>query len=187
MSPANTGHTKDILASRRSSFQVSSAPVARASPRPTLPRPLLHPSLVLQPPPPRHLRCYEAKVGRVGVVRTNILYDHTLTLWSASSNTTTSGVSELARGRGAAQAQAYPSPPPSPTELPQTDFPFHIVIPPRAAGGCSTVKLQSYRVYWRLEACESPPYSIPLVLVSLFFWGLWFHACHRRCQRIYMW
>lgn len=76
------------------------------------------------------LRCYEARLGRVGVLRTNILFDHTQTLWAPSE----------AGGQGLF------------SDLPYGDFPFVISLPPHTAGGFSTCHLQTYRVYWRLEA-----------------------------------
>jgi len=96
------------------------------------------------------LRCYEARLGRVGVVKTNVLFDHTLGLWSASSSPSSSKRgpqvvrSSVAAGAGDTRV----------AELPHTDFPFNICIPPSSAAGCSSCHLQSYRVYWRLEASE---------------------------------
>ncbi|KAF9519933.1 hypothetical protein BS47DRAFT_1009050 [Hydnum rufescens UP504] len=72
------------------------------------------------------LRCYEARLGRLGILRTNVLFDHSQTLWSSTSH-------------------PY-------EELPQTDWPFSIILPPSAAGGQSSCHFQTYRVYWRIEA-----------------------------------
>lgn len=96
------------------------------------------------------LRCYEARLGRVGVVKTNVLYDLPISLWSATASPPSSKRGPQAmRGPTAATPDALPI-----ADLPHTDFPFHISIPPSSAGGCSSCHLQSYRVYWRLEASE---------------------------------
>jgi hypothetical protein len=71
------------------------------------------------------LRCYEARIGRVGAVKTNILVEQTQTLWTP------------------------PSGPHAP--LGAAELPFRIVLPTSAAGN-STFHLQDYRVYWRIEA-----------------------------------
>lgn len=112
------------------------------------------------------LRCYEAKLGRVGVVRTNILFEHTVSLWSATASSTIDASPSAAsssqptsrRSTGASDQQQ-----PVVADLAQTEFPFHITVPPASAGGCSTCHLQSYRVYWRLESSK---YSSILLLCS---------------------
>ncbi|KAF8744251.1 hypothetical protein RHS02_02061, partial [Rhizoctonia solani] len=71
------------------------------------------------------LRCYEARHGRVGVLKTNILMEHTQTLWSPTG------------------AEFGP--------LGELDLPFRLAIPVNAPGS-SNFHLQEYRVYWRLEA-----------------------------------
>jgi len=106
------------------------------------------------------LRCYEAKLGRVGVVKTNILFDHTVGLWSASSSPSSS--KQVLRGSVAAGGGDTLV-----AELPHTDFPFNICIPPSSAAGCSSCHLQSYRVYWRLEASESYFQRFILALFAL--------------------
>jgi hypothetical protein len=73
------------------------------------------------------LRCYEARHGRVGVLKTNILAEHTQTLWSPTG------------------AEFGP--------LGELDLPFRLVIPVNTPGS-SNFHLQEYRVYWRLEAGE---------------------------------
>ncbi|KAF8610844.1 hypothetical protein BDV93DRAFT_430987 [Ceratobasidium sp. AG-I] len=78
------------------------------------------------------LRCYEARVGRVGVVKSNILVEQSLTLWSPPS--------------GAVWGS-----------LGATELPFKIVLPANAAGN-STFSLQEYRVYWRIEAAIHTPH-----------------------------
>lgn len=89
------------------------------------------------------LRCYEARLGRVGIVRTNRLYDHSVVLWSAPVSSSNSRSKSATSSAAAATA-----------ELTQTEFPFTIVVPPSRVGGCSTCHLPSYRVYWRLEASK---------------------------------
>lgn len=71
------------------------------------------------------LRCYEARQGRVGVLKTSLLMEQSQTLW------TPSGGEYGPLGVG--------------------DFPFRLVLPANALGS-STFHLQDYRVYWRLEA-----------------------------------
>lgn len=100
---------------------VSITGVVRTRADPAGPQRALHASAVSI-----SLRCYEARLGRVGVIRTNILFNHSQTLWSPSS-----GPYE---------------------DLPHGDWPFSIILPPSATGGQSTCHLQMYRVYWRLEA-----------------------------------
>ncbi|KAG8690660.1 hypothetical protein FRC11_009958 [Ceratobasidium sp. 423] len=78
------------------------------------------------------LRCYEARQGRVGVLRTSVLMEHTQTLWT----------------------------PPAGVEygpLGARDLPFRLVLPVNAPGS-STFHLQDYRVYWRLEAAIHTPH-----------------------------
>lgn len=75
------------------------------------------------------LRCYEARLGRIGVIRTNVLFDHTQVLWQKAPD------SEW-------------------TEVTNVDLPFTISLPPETPAGYSTSNLQSYRVYWKLEASK---------------------------------
>ncbi|CAE6408173.1 hypothetical protein RSOLAG1IB_00880 [Rhizoctonia solani AG-1 IB] len=77
------------------------------------------------------LRCYEARHGRVGVLKTNILAEHTQTLWSPTG------------------AEFGP--------LGELDLPFRLVIPVNTPGS-SNFHLQEYRVYWRLEAAIHTPH-----------------------------
>ncbi|KDN49447.1 hypothetical protein RSAG8_02149, partial [Rhizoctonia solani AG-8 WAC10335] len=77
------------------------------------------------------IRCYEARHGRVGVVKTNILAEQSLTLWT-----------------------------PTGTEygpLGARELPFRLVLPVDSPGS-STFHLQDYRVYWRLEATIHTPH-----------------------------
>ncbi|KAB5590728.1 hypothetical protein CTheo_5819 [Ceratobasidium theobromae] len=72
------------------------------------------------------VRCYEARNGRLGAVRTHVLVEQAATLWTAED--------------GAA--------------LGALERAFRIVLPVDTAGS-STFHLQDYRVYWRIEAGES--------------------------------
>lgn len=72
------------------------------------------------------LRCYEARVGRVGVVKSNILVEQSQTLWTPPSGAVWGALGAV-------------------------EIPFKIVLPANAAGN-STFSLQEYRVYWRIEA-----------------------------------
>ncbi|QRW00267.1 arrestin [Ceratobasidium sp. AG-Ba] len=78
------------------------------------------------------LRCYESRVGRVGVVKSNIILEQSQTLWSPPSDS------------------VYGS-------LGAVDLPFKLVLPVNAAGN-STFNLQDYRIYWRVEAAMHHPH-----------------------------
>ncbi|KAG8748019.1 hypothetical protein FRC10_009771 [Ceratobasidium sp. 414] len=78
------------------------------------------------------LRCYEARVGRVGVVKSNIILEQSQTLWSPPAGS------------------AYGS-------LGAAELPFKIVLPANAAGN-SSFNIQEYRVYWRIEAAIHHPH-----------------------------
>jgi hypothetical protein len=84
------------------------------------PKPLLARSITVS------VRCYEARVGRLGSVRTNVLADVTHTVWSKPHDVEWSEVGDL-------------------------DLPFKITLP-ADIGGLSTTYFQLYRVYWRVEA-----------------------------------
>lgn len=154
------------------------------------------------------LVCYEARLGRVGVVKTNILFEHVVALWSSSSPSTSSSSSHPSSSTSAHYPSSSSTPHSSNTntysggangastsELPQTDFPFNLIVPPSAvtaSGACSMSHFQNYRVYWRLEASEllSPVYLllhvILHVIMIILFWspmalvGRFCHACDWR-------
>ncbi|KAL5511510.1 hypothetical protein ACEPAH_4727 [Sanghuangporus vaninii] len=95
------------------------------------------------------VRCIEARLGRVGVVNTNVLVEYTQVLWSKPN-----GVDWADLGDG--------------------EFPFKIVVPTKTPG-FTYANFQDYRVFWRIEAViEHAPtfgvgsrklktYEIPLV------------------------
>lgn len=72
------------------------------------------------------VRCYEARLGRVTVLHSNILVDHTQTLWTKPDDAEYAPVGEL-------------------------EFPFKIVLPTKVAG-FSTSVFVDYRCSWRVEA-----------------------------------
>ncbi|KAG9104916.1 hypothetical protein FRC06_004983 [Ceratobasidium sp. 370] len=84
------------------------------------------------------LRCYEARVGRVSVVKSNIILEQSQTLWSPPAGSVCGSL-------GAAE------------------LPFKIVLPTSAAGN-SNFNLQEYRVYWRIEAGASARRASRLLL-----------------------
>ncbi|KZV91082.1 hypothetical protein EXIGLDRAFT_616108, partial [Exidia glandulosa HHB12029] len=72
------------------------------------------------------VRCYESRIGRVGVLHTNVLAEYRQTLWEKPRAADFEDVAD-------------------------TDLPFKIVVPQRTKG-LSTQNYQNYRVYWRVEA-----------------------------------
>ncbi|KAG8761739.1 hypothetical protein FRC12_009368 [Ceratobasidium sp. 428] len=78
------------------------------------------------------LRCYEARIGRVGVVKSNTIFEQSQTLWSPPAG------------------NAY-------GPLGAVELPFKLVLPASAAGN-SNFNLQEYRVYWRIEAAIHHPH-----------------------------
>lgn len=93
-------------------------------------------------------------------MKTNVLYDYTVPLWSPSSSKRRPQVPSAAGGDAALLIG----------DIPHSDFPFNISIPPSSAGGCSSCHLQSYRVYWRLEASEfCSNSSVPFIIDNEIF------------------
>lgn len=74
------------------------------------------------------VRCYESRLGRVGVLHSNILVEHSQTLWSKAADRDFTDVGDL-------------------------EFPFRITIPADVAG-VSTANFQDYKAIWRVEAGE---------------------------------
>ncbi|KII89040.1 hypothetical protein PLICRDRAFT_160086 [Plicaturopsis crispa FD-325 SS-3] len=72
------------------------------------------------------VRCYESRLGRVGVLHSNILVEHSQTLWSKAADRDFIDVGDL-------------------------EFPFRITIPADVAG-VSTANFQDYKAIWRVEA-----------------------------------
>ncbi|KAG9123729.1 hypothetical protein FRC07_014147 [Ceratobasidium sp. 392] len=78
------------------------------------------------------LRCYEARIGRVGVDKLNVILEQSQTLWSPPGGNVFSSLGAV-------------------------DLPFKLVLPANAAGN-SNFNLQEYRVYWRIEAAIHHPH-----------------------------
>ncbi|KAF9264854.1 hypothetical protein L218DRAFT_899979 [Marasmius fiardii PR-910] len=72
------------------------------------------------------VRCYESRLGRLGVLQTNVLFDQSQTLW-----TTPEGQEYSAIGDG--------------------EYPFRLTLP-TGVTGFSTVSFPEYRCIWRVEA-----------------------------------
>ncbi|KAJ7489881.1 hypothetical protein B0H11DRAFT_2010794 [Mycena galericulata] len=73
------------------------------------------------------VRCYEARLGRLGVLHSNVLVDYTQVLWSKPDD-----------------GNEY-------TDIADLELPFHITIPAKVSG-FSTASFVSYRCTWRVEA-----------------------------------
>ncbi|KAJ6546506.1 hypothetical protein DFH09DRAFT_1171214 [Mycena vulgaris] len=72
------------------------------------------------------VRCYEVRLGRLGVVRSNVLVDYTQLLWSPEDGQDYNDIGEL-------------------------ELPFRITIP-RKVAGFSTASFVEFRCTWRVEA-----------------------------------
>ncbi|KXN82558.1 hypothetical protein AN958_02409 [Leucoagaricus sp. SymC.cos] len=72
------------------------------------------------------IRCYESRVGRVNLLHSNILVDHTQVLWSKSDDVEYEPIGNL-------------------------DYPFRLTLPAKI-GGFSTAVFVDYRCMWRVEA-----------------------------------
>ncbi|KAJ7109201.1 hypothetical protein C8R44DRAFT_801886 [Mycena epipterygia] len=72
------------------------------------------------------VRCYEARLGRFGVMHSNVLVDYTQVLWSKPDDEDYADIGDL-------------------------ELPFRIAIPAKVAG-FSTVSFPEYRATWRVEA-----------------------------------
>ncbi|KAJ7738502.1 hypothetical protein DFH07DRAFT_701570, partial [Mycena maculata] len=74
------------------------------------------------------VRCYEARLGRLGVLHSNVLVDYTQVLWSKPDS----------------DEHEY-------ADIGELELPFRITIPARVSG-FSTASFVSYRCTWRVEA-----------------------------------
>ncbi|KAJ7632449.1 hypothetical protein FB45DRAFT_912462 [Roridomyces roridus] len=74
------------------------------------------------------VRCYEARLGRLGVLQSNVLVDYSQVLWSAPDDS----------------REEY-------ADIYELELPFRISIPAKVAG-FSTASFVSYRCTWRVEA-----------------------------------
>ncbi|TFL07507.1 hypothetical protein BDV98DRAFT_599803 [Pterulicium gracile] len=72
------------------------------------------------------VKCYEHIVGKVGNIASNVVVDHTQTLWTKPDGVEYDLVSDL-------------------------ELPFHITLP-ADVGGFSTLSLVEYKCVWRIEA-----------------------------------
>ncbi|KAL0947100.1 hypothetical protein HGRIS_013238 [Hohenbuehelia grisea] len=72
------------------------------------------------------VKCYESRIGRVGVLHSNVLVDYTHVLWSKDDDKEFS-------------------------DLGDCEYPFRIIIPAKVVGFSSTTFVD-YRCMWRVEA-----------------------------------
>jgi len=72
------------------------------------------------------VRCYESRIGRVNVQHSNMLVNHTETLWSKSDDVDYESIGNL-------------------------DYPFRLTLPV-SVEGFSTAVFVDYRCIWRVEA-----------------------------------
>ncbi|KAF9246476.1 hypothetical protein BU15DRAFT_70561 [Melanogaster broomeanus] len=73
------------------------------------------------------VRCYESRQGRLGTIQTNILYEHSVTLWQKHD---TQEWSEVGDG----------------------EYPFRLSVPSHVAAPSAALYFQEYRIFWRIEA-----------------------------------
>ncbi|KAF5358356.1 hypothetical protein D9756_001895 [Leucocoprinus leucothites] len=78
------------------------------------------------------IRCYESRIGRVNVLHSNVLVDHTQVLWSKSEDVEHEPIGNL-------------------------DYPFRLTLPAKI-GGFSTTVFVDYRCMWRVEAVLNHAY-----------------------------
>lgn len=88
------------------------------------------------------VRCIEARLGRLGVIHSNVLVDYTQTLWTKPPDLEWADVGDA-------------------------EHHFRIVIPPDSPG-FTYANFQDYRVFWRIEAGRLPFNSLlfdPSILI----------------------
>ena len=73
------------------------------------------------------VRCYESRLGRLGPVQTNVLFEHAVTLWHKCDTQDWSEVGD-------------------------SEFPFRFSIPSHIAAPSTALYFQEYRIFWRIEA-----------------------------------
>ncbi|KAG1754429.1 hypothetical protein EDB19DRAFT_1666409 [Suillus lakei] len=73
------------------------------------------------------VRCYEFRHGRLGTVQTNILVEHSVTLWRKPDS------------------QEW-------AEIGNAEYPFRLSMPPHTIGPSTALYFQEYRICWRIEA-----------------------------------
>ncbi|KAF8559622.1 hypothetical protein OG21DRAFT_1549514 [Imleria badia] len=75
------------------------------------------------------VRCYESRHGRLGTIQTNVLYEHSVTLWQKQDT------------------QEW-------SEIGDSEFPFRFSLPSHIAAPSTALYFQEYRIFWRIEAGE---------------------------------
>lgn len=73
------------------------------------------------------VRCYEFRYGRLGTVQSNILIEHSVTLWRKPDN------------------QDW-------AEIGNAEYPFRLSMPLQTTGPSTALYFQEYRICWRIEA-----------------------------------
>lgn len=84
------------------------------------------------------IRCYEARVGRLGNTQARCLVEQTQVLWAP-------------RGKDSGPSTSNRPDTPEYAELGDSEHTFRIIMPAKVAG-LSTANYPEYRVYWRVEA-----------------------------------
>ena len=73
------------------------------------------------------VRCYESRHGRLGTIQTNVLYEHSVTLWQKQD------------------IQEW-------SEVGDSEYPFRFSVPAHIAAPSAALYFQEYRIFWRIEA-----------------------------------
>ena len=86
------------------------------------------------------VRCYESRHSRLGSIQTNVLYEHSVTLWQKPDT------------------QEW-------SEVGDSEYPFRFSIPSHITAPSTALYFQEYRIFWRLEAgeCITSPHSLPVL------------------------
>lgn len=75
------------------------------------------------------VRCYESRHGRLGTIQTNVLFEHSVTLWQKQDT------------------QVW-------SEVGDSEHPFRFSVPSHIAAPSTALYFQEYRIFWRIEAGE---------------------------------
>ncbi|KAG8217553.1 hypothetical protein J3R82DRAFT_5704 [Butyriboletus roseoflavus] len=78
------------------------------------------------------VRCYESRHGRLGSIQTNVLYEHSVSLWQKPDT------------------QEW-------SEVGDSEYPFRFSIPSHITAPSTALYFQEFRIFWRLEAGEYIP------------------------------
>ncbi|KAG9318527.1 hypothetical protein JVU11DRAFT_618 [Chiua virens] len=73
------------------------------------------------------VRCYESRQGRLGTIQTNVLYEHSVTLWQKCDS------------------QEW-------SEVGDAEYPFRFSLPSHVPAPSTALLFQEYRIIWRIEA-----------------------------------